>query len=472
MRKLSCLAFLIVASAAHAETTYLAMYMQGQKIGYSAYTESNARLDGKAVKRTDSKTLMGAGLLGESMQIQMDSSSWSTPAGNPLKMTLVMTSAGRSQKVNAVFGAKTVTVDVDNSGKKFRKNLTIPADGRVVDDPMNLVVSGRMAAGSSRKYYVLDPMTVSFVKNEVKFVGKTSTVVRGKKVTANLIEILDPRAGSKVYISAKGDLVRVEGPMGIEMLPVSKREAIGNPATNYRPNVDLALVTSLKPDKPLAAPETLKGLKLRVSGADISRLPSDTHQTVTKDGSSWLLDVHPERLDSSAPSAPIAVAAKQKPEWTKAAMNIPSDSPQFKALAKQAVGNATDVVSASRAIRKFVHSNMRPNAGIGVLRDATEVWKTKEGVCRDYATLTVTLMRSAGMPARLTSGLVCWDGAFYYHAWAEAWDGGRWVAFDSTVDRDQVTPSHIKLGHGNVEDAFNFTFLGKAKLEVLEQRKD
>ena len=40
--------------------------------------------------------------------------------------------------------------------------------------------------------------------------------------------------------------------MGIEMLPETKEEAMGNSANaGYRPNIDLALLTSIKTDKPL-----------------------------------------------------------------------------------------------------------------------------------------------------------------------------------------------------------------------------
>ena len=114
---------------------------------------------------------------------------------------------------------------------------------------------------------------------------------------------------------------------------------------------------------------------------------------------------------------------------------------------------------------------MKANAGIGVLRDAGEVLKTKEGVCRDYAILTATIMRAAGIPTRLCSGLVNWDGSFYYHAWVEVWDGKRWLGMDSTVPYLQISATHVKLGDGNVEEAFTFTFLDKVKIEVLEAKR-
>jgi hypothetical protein len=119
-------------------------------------------------------------------------------------------------------------------------------------------------------------------------------------------------------------------------------------------------------------------------------------------------------------------------------------------------------------VRAYVKSIMVPNAGIGVLRDANDVLTTKEGVCRDYAILTATLLRASGIPARVASGLVYFGGQFYYHAWAEAYDGKQWLGFDSTSNEAQISAAHIKLADGAVEDAFAFTFLEGASIKVVD----
>ncbi len=470
MKSLLALLALCASAVSYSQTSYLGLYLQGNKIGYSSYTSSPVTLNGKKVNRSDSKTVMDAQLLGTAMSMQMVSSTWTNAAGTPLRMTFNMSSAGRHQKVDATFGAKQVTVNIDNSGSKSTKTLTIPPGGTIVDDPLRLVMNGTMKPGATRSFYVLDPTTVSFMKNEVKLIGKAKAKVNGKTYDSTLVEVIDPRATMKVYLSGKGDMILAEGPMGMEMVPVSKAVALAAPG-KYAPSIDLAYATSLKTDKPIVDPASLTGLKLRISGKNLSKIPNDEHQQTLKDGEAWLVDIHPPKIKEGG-SATIAEAAAQKPEWTKASMHIPSDSTSFKALAAKVVGKNEDVRSASLAIKKHVNELMKPNAGIGVLRDASDVLKTKEGVCRDYAILTVTLLRSAGIPARLVSGLVNWDGTFYYHAWAEAWDGRRWIGLDSTTEAEQISASHVKLGDGNVEEAFTFTFLDRAKIEVLGSRRD
>ena len=128
------------------------------------------------------------------------------------------------------------------------------------------------------------------------------------------------------------------------------------------------------------------------------------------------------------------------------------------------------MLEAAQKIRREVYGYMKPNAGIGVLRDAFEVFQTKEGVCRDCAVLTAALMRAVGIPTRLATGLVTWDGTFYYHAWVEVWDGSQWIGMDSAAPSDRISAGHVKLSEGNVDRAFVFPVLGRAKLAVTLRR--
>ncbi|MDR3687929.1 MAG: transglutaminase-like domain-containing protein [Fimbriimonas sp.] len=470
MRTFIALCMLVACCQTFAETTYLALYLKGSKIGYASYASANSTYMGKSAVESISTTVMDTSLLGTSMVIRMDSKSWTTKSGNPLRMWSDTRSGGRTSKVDAIFGVKSVAMHIVNEGIFSDRSLPIPVGVPVVDDPLTLVLGRGMKVGSTKSFYVLDPMTASFIKNDVKFVGNAVTTVNGKSRHAKLIEVTDTRSSMRVFVGMKGELVRVDGPAGIYMLPVSRSVALAK-NSEYASSTDLAYSTSLKPDKTIEDPAETTRLKLRIVGPDLSRAPSDTHQTITKSGPGWLVDVHPVKVRTEA-AVPISVAAKSKAAWLQPSLYIPCRASRFLQLSAKVVGGKKDVPSATLAIQRFVYENMKPNAGIGVLRDATDVLNSKEGVCRDYAILTVTLLRAAQIPARLASGLVNWDGEFYYHAWAEAWDGSNWIGVDSTTDQAQVSACHIKLGDGNVDTAFSFTFLEKAKLQVLEARKE
>ncbi len=456
------LAFALIAPPA--QESYLGLYLQGQKIGYVSSKLAPSKLDGVLTSRSDSRTVMDMGLLGTSLRMTIDSSTWSVK-GHPVRMTFRQESAGRVQTMDARFVGTKVRIVNDNSGNKSTKLLALP-NGPIVDDPITLVQASGVR--STKTFWILDPTTTSFIQNTVRLVGPSVADVRGRKVPATLAEIVDPRATTKVYVDAKGGLVKAEAPMGIEMLPESKAVAMKT-TSGYSPSVDLAAQTSLTPTPPLEDPGHLSELKLRFTGPDLSGLPSDGHQTVAKDGASWTVDVHPEKREKGVS---IYAARQAKPQWAKPGLNIPSESAQFAKVARQVVAGRTTVVEAADAVQAWVYAQMTPNAGIGVLRDATEVLKTKEGVCRDYAVLTAAVLRAAGVPTRMVSGLVSWDGTFYYHAWCEVWDGARWLGVDSTTPDRQLAANHVKLADGTVESAFTFKFLDRAKVEVLNARRD
>lgn len=463
MKTLAFLGIAAIFSISHSEQAYLGLYMQGNKIGYATYSSEKGQYLSKPVQIGRSHTLMDTGLLGTALKLEMDSITWTTPKGAPLRMHFVMSSGGRSQKIDALFNGPKVDLIIVNGGQRSERKLDVPQGFSIVDDPLSLVVAGEMKAGTSKRFYILDPMTASFIKNDVKIIGPSKVTVKGVTKTAMLVMVIDPRAPMSVYLSPKGDIVKAEGPMGLEMIPET-REAAMKPSGKYDPSVDLAYSTSIKPDKDIPTPGQLTVLNLRITGRDLSNIPSDDHQTVTKDGDSWIVKVHPTRFDVGQPSP-----HKPNPqEWLKSGLNIPSNDPQMISLAAKITTGQTTVVGKARKIQLWVNEQMRPNAGIGVLRDAREILKTKEGVCRDYAVLTATLLRAAHVPARLASGLVNWDGTFYYHAWVEAWDGSHWVGVDSTTSDPQLAANHIKLADGTIETAFSFTFLDKVKVQVLD----
>lgn len=85
---------------------------------------------------------------------------------------------------------------------------------------------------------------------------------------------------------------------------------------------------------------------------------------------------------------------------------------------------------------------------------ASEVWRTRAGVCQDLVHLGLGALRSVGIPARYVSGYVMPSGTPIVgrpqtgesHAWLQYWDG-RWVGIDPTND---TAPGdfHVELGTG------------------------
>ncbi len=85
---------------------------------------------------------------------------------------------------------------------------------------------------------------------------------------------------------------------------------------------------------------------------------------------------------------------------------------------------------------------------------AGEAWEAGFGVCQDYTHVTLSLLRSAGIPARYVSGYLYpnEEGDMgdtvtgESHAWVEVWDGSWW-ACDPTNGSD-VGERHTAIGRG------------------------
>ncbi|MFK4088030.1 transglutaminase domain-containing protein [Kribbella sp. NPDC020789] len=102
------------------------------------------------------------------------------------------------------------------------------------------------------------------------------------------------------------------------------------------------------------------------------------------------------------------------------------------------------------AVSKWVHDTLKYQRGTtGVHSSAVDAWQAGEGVCQDYAHLTLTMLRAVGIPSRYVSGYLHTkpDAAVgetvvgESHAWIEAWTG-QWWGFDPTND--------IEIGHRHV----------------------
>lgn len=437
---------------------YLGLFAGGRRIGYQVTTTSNIDYAGAPAVRTESKSRMKLALQGTPLDLEIDSTTYTVNA-SVKRMTFVQRSGGRSSECDAVFGEKTVEIEMRSEAGSTKSTIPRPA-GTIIDDPVAHFTAHPEA--KEQTFWVLDPTAGTFVKNTARLKGPARVTVGPVTAQATKIEIVDPRMTTTVYVSGKGDFIKATTPIGIDTLPLSEKEALA-PLEEGAP-LDLATLTALVPDKPIANPPALARLRLKITGIDLESVPTGGHQAAKKVPGGWLFDVKPKVGNAAA-----KIGSVGKEEFTKPSPYIQSDHPMMGFESGRITRGETRVLPAAQMIRREVYKFMKPNAGIGVLRDAYEVFETKEGVCRDYAVLTAALMRAAGIPTRLATGLVTWDGTFYYHAWVEVWDGSAWIGMDSAAPSDRISAGHVKLSEGNVDRAFIFPVLGRAKIAVLAQ---
>lgn len=127
---------------------------------------------------------------------------------------------------------------------------------------------------------------------------------------------------------------------------------------------------------------------------------------------------------------------------------------ELASVAKQ-LRKGKDPAETVLAIAEWVHDQLTYRPGsTGVHSTATDAWRAREGVCQDYAHVTLVMLRAIGIPARYVSGYLHTRPSAQLgetvagesHAWIDAWTGGWW-AYDPTNSME-IGPRHVWVAVG------------------------
>lgn len=140
-----------------------------------------------------------------------------------------------------------------------------------------------------------------------------------------------------------------------------------------------------------------------------------------------------------------------------------------------AIGDAADAFAGLPAREAAVrvpawvweHLSYVPGSS-GPTDTAVDTLRAREGVCRDYAHLTIALLRAAGVPARLVSAFAPGLDPMDFHAVVEAFVDDRWEIFDATrlAPRDHLV--RIATGRDAADTAFLTTLSGVMTLGSVQ----
>ncbi len=175
-----------------------------------------------------------------------------------------------------------------------------------------------------------------------------------------------------------------------------------------------------------------------------------TASSVKEKGASPIYTV----LHDTRAGGPIDEAAsisETHPEW----LSLTNVSPAVSQLAKDIVGSATTSAQKVERIRAWMTKNVAYNLtakdpGRGADPIDYLLFTSKEGSCTHFATATAALLRSVGVPARISTGFVAQEQpriSQYVvrgrdaHAWAEVpLVNGDFLQVDTTIMAKEVFP--------------------------------
>lgn len=115
------------------------------------------------------------------------------------------------------------------------------------------------------------------------------------------------------------------------------------------------------------------------------------------------------------------------------------------ALAWSRFGHTQPGWARVQAICDFAHNHLRFNYKTArPTRTALDAFREREGVCRDFTHLAITLCRCMNIPARYTTGYLGDIGVpplpdpMDFSAWFEVYLGSRWYTFDARHNKRRI----------------------------------
>jgi transglutaminase-like putative cysteine protease len=141
------------------------------------------------------------------------------------------------------------------------------------------------------------------------------------------------------------------------------------------------------------------------------------------------------------------------------------DTEHLSEVAWKMFGNTVPGWSRVQSICNFVNQHItfgyqfaRPT------RTASEAFHERQGVCRDYAHLAITLCRCLNIPARYCTGYLGdigippVDAPMDFAGWFEAYLGGSWYTFDARNNTPRIGRVLIARGRDAADVAISMTF--------------
>lgn len=465
----------VVFAETTTETDYMAILLEGKKIGHAAHTRV---VDGATVTTREYLTMtLGRG--GQAIRIQTTESHTETLDGKPLSFEMLMNMSGMEQKRTGKVADGKVTVVVEGMGSRQETTVDWPK-GALLNQGLRLLQEKKgLTQGLVYEAAIFRPDMMSAITAQVS-VGKPVTVdLFGRVVELTEVKVTMQVPGQPItvtsFLDAELNALKTLVPMmnmTLEMVQCDKAFALRDDDV-----VDFLDRLSIKSPVELtdfAGKSSIQYELVPTCNGELT-IPATPNQSVTKNNGRILVTVQPfvPKADTPMPYTgdnPVALAALRSSEY------LQSDDEKVRELAKAAVGSTTETLKAARQIESFVNGYIiTKDLSVGYA-SAAEVARSRQGDCSEHAVLTAAMCRAAGIPARVVCGVVYVDtfigqkSVFGGHMWAEVFVGDSWVGLDATRAPNGFGPGHIALavGDGNPSDFFSLVnTLGCFKIEKI-----
>lgn len=322
----------------------------------------------------------------------------------------------------------------------------------------------QMKKGDKFSFPFFDPLTMSQKEMLAEVEEKEILRIGNIEREAYRVRLNSGGIYYRIWLSPIGEQLKVEAPMGIVFLMEGREEAL---TKNWSKEglTDFMLSTSVPVKKKIQDPRNISYLKLRAW--DIPLREFDVWNGRQRLNGNEI-EVRKESLEGLS-SSKIPIKGDGMEAYLRPTTLIQSDDPRIIAKTREILKDERDGLRATEKILKWVDNFIWKTPTISI-PSAVEVLDTRQGDCNEHVALFTALARAAGIPTKISVGLVYVDESFYYHAWAEVFLG-KWIAVDPLMGQIPADPTHIKLVEGGLyKQMVMARVIGKIKISVMEYR--
>ncbi len=314
----------------------------------------------------------------------------------------------------------------------------------------------------TRDFSIFDPSTLGLRKIPVTRHADEIILITGKRVLTQKFCADFMGIKNCAWLAKDGEVLKETGILGLSMEKVSAEQAREGTAAG---GVDFTQIASIPSNRNIADPSKLTGMEIKIDGIRNSGLLlQGGRQELQQD----ILMITKETFPYAASENKIPSGFEK---YLQPSPLVQSNDPQIKKQVGKIVFYTDSPQLKLQKIVQWVYRSIEKKPVLSV-PNALEVLINKQGDCNEHAVLTAALLRAAGIPAQIETGLFYLNGRFYYHAWNLAYIG-QWVTADAVFNQIPADVTHIRLARGEGGEQLDLLgVMGKIKLEVISTKND
>jgi hypothetical protein len=384
------------------EEQWMGAYFQGEKIGY-AYRKITEIENGYSIS---DKLKVGLKMMGADKDIETVLDAHTDRLLRLESFTFRLSSDVNMHITGNVEG-NSLLITIKTGDVTSRKKMHLTEHPYLNLSIVPYILKRGLKSGNTVTIPVINPMDMSQEYLNVEVLEKDSLMSMGERKTVYKLKGSFNGFDTMIWLTEDGEVLREDSPMGFSLVKEEKDSAM----QLTKPSIDVVTQVSI-PFNLTLSPDTIKYLKVRLSGVDLKRL--EVHggrQRLNGD----ILEITQESRESMVAHSPLSPPFLEEgkggflDEYLKETTFVQSKNPAIVALSREIIGEQSDLLGMTRLINEWVYKNIKKVPMI-TMPVATDVLSMRRGDCNEHTVLFTALSRSAGIPTRIGQRSISMNG--------------------------------------------------------------